>query len=183
MPISDERITEIARDALKGAVEDAIDPINLTDLLWDETDAEDALDDARKRLEAAIREQARYADGSHVLTADGEAPSVDKRALPESLRGDGPCGDCGTPDNVVWHAENVLWNAVMSFPNPPSHGDPGGIVCIPCFVKRVQVAGLNPVGWTLTADWPWRWTPEGFEAAMAMQEQLLAETAAEATPA
>lgn len=94
--------------------------------------------------------------------------------LPDNLRGDGPCGDCGTPDNIVWHAENVLWNAVMSFPNPPSHGDPGGIICIPCFVKRVQVAGLKPVGWTLTADWPWRWTPEGFKVAMAMQERALA---------
>ncbi len=94
--------------------------------------------------------------------------------LPENLRGDGPCGDCGTPDNIVWHAENVLWNAVMSFPNPPSHGDPGGIICIPCFVKRVQVAGLKPVGWTLTADWPWRWTPEGYATVMAMQEKALA---------
>jgi hypothetical protein len=81
--------------------------------------------------------------------------------LPETLRGDGPCRDCGTTDNIVWSAENVLWNEVMSYPDPPKHGDPGGILCIPCFVKRVEVAGLKPVGWRLVADWPWRYVPAG----------------------
>ena len=74
--------------------------------------------------------------------------------LPERLRGDGPCGDCGTSDNIVWFTDNVLWNAVMG--GPGTMDDPGGIVCIPCFIKRTDTAGLDPTGWRLTAEWPWR---------------------------
>lgn len=72
------------------------------------------------------------------------------------LRGDGPCGDCGTVDNLVWFTDNVLWNQVMSHPAPPPPGDPGGIVCIVCFVIRAHAAGLDPVAWRLLPDWPWR---------------------------
>jgi hypothetical protein len=70
-------------------------------------------------------------------------------ALPEDLRGDGPCDDCGTPDNIVWFTESVLWNDVIK-----DQGD-DKILCIPCFVKRVDAAGYYPTGWRLTAEWHW----------------------------
>lgn len=73
--------------------------------------------------------------------------------LPAELRGDGPCHDCGTEDNIVWFAENVLWNHVMG--GPGTMDDPGGIVCIPCFVIRVDKAGLAPTGWRLLPEWRW----------------------------
>lgn len=73
--------------------------------------------------------------------------------LPDELRGDGPCGDCGTSDNIVWFADNVFWNAVMG--GPEALGDPGGIVCIPCFVTRVKAAGFRPSGWRLYPEWAW----------------------------
>lgn len=73
--------------------------------------------------------------------------------LPAELRGDGPCHDCGAEDNIVWFAENVLWNHVMG--GPGTMDDPGGIVCIPCFVIRVDKAGLAPTGWRLLPEWRW----------------------------
>jgi hypothetical protein len=76
--------------------------------------------------------------------------------LPEHLRGDGPCGDCGTLDNIIWFTESVLWNAVMR-PDGET-GDP--LLCIPCFVKRVDAAGLAPTGWRLIPDWHWETTNE-----------------------
>ncbi len=74
--------------------------------------------------------------------------------MPDHLRGDGPCSDCGTSDNVVWFTDNVLWNHVMAFPEV-SFDDPGGILCIPCFVVRVDEAGLFPTGWRLLPDFHW----------------------------
>lgn len=83
----------------------------------------------------------------------------DVASLPDHLRGDGPCQDCGTVDNIVWFAENVLWNHVMAATTPgeenPAFYDPGGIVCIPCFIKRVDAAGLAPTGWRLLPEWRW----------------------------
>jgi hypothetical protein len=80
--------------------------------------------------------------------------------LPGPLRGDGPCQDCGTADNIVWFTDNPLWNEVVARTTPgaqwPTHDDPGAIVCIPCFVLRVHLAGINPVAWRLVPDWPWR---------------------------
>lgn len=73
--------------------------------------------------------------------------------MPDHLRGDGPCDGCGTHDNIVWFAESVLWNEVMSGSEPGS--DPGGIFCIPCFIIRVDKAGLAPTGWRLIPDWHW----------------------------
>ncbi len=73
--------------------------------------------------------------------------------LPERLRGDGPCQDCGTVDNVVWFTDNVFWNQVMG--GPVTIGDPGGIVCIPCFVVRVDAAGFHVTGWRLLPEWHW----------------------------
>ena len=72
-------------------------------------------------------------------------------AVPDELRGDGPCGDCGTLDNIVWFTESVLWNAVMR--PPGSAGEP--LLCILCFVKRVDAAGFYPTGWRLLPDWHW----------------------------
>lgn len=77
--------------------------------------------------------------------------------LPADLRGDGPCHDCETRDNIVWFTENVVWNAVMG--GPGTLDDPGGIVCINCFIKRADAAGLRPTGWFLMAEWPWRTVP------------------------
>jgi len=73
--------------------------------------------------------------------------------LPERLRGDGPCQDCGTLNNIVWFTENVLWNEVMG--DPGTMGDPGGIVCISCFIRRVDRTGLAPTGWRLIPEWHW----------------------------
>ncbi len=74
-------------------------------------------------------------------------------ALPEHLRGDGPCQDCGTLDNIVWFTDNVFWNQVVG--GPATMYDPGGLLCIPCFVLRVDAAGLNPTGWRLLPEWRW----------------------------
>jgi hypothetical protein len=76
---------------------------------------------------------------------------VQAQLLPDELRGDGPCGDCGTVNNIVWFTESVLWNAVM---RPPGYdGEP--LLCIPCFVRRVDAAGYSPTGWRLLPDWHW----------------------------
>lgn len=72
--------------------------------------------------------------------------------LPRRLHGDGPCQDCGGA-NIIWFADNVLWNRVMG--GPDAHDDPGGIVCVTCFVRRVDDAGLAPRGWRLVPDWHW----------------------------
>lgn len=71
--------------------------------------------------------------------------------LSDDLRGDGPCMDCGTKDNIVWFTESVFWNQVMD----PSALGIGGIVCIPCFIVRVDRAGFAPTGWRLIPDWHW----------------------------
>lgn len=73
--------------------------------------------------------------------------------LTTEIRGDGPCHDCGTPDNIVWTTDNPFWNAVMG--GPEARDDPGGIVCVPCFVNRVHAAGYSPVGWRLVPEWRW----------------------------
>lgn len=70
-------------------------------------------------------------------------------ALPDDLRGDGPCGDCDTLDNIVWFTESVLWNDVVR------RDGYDAILCIPCFVIRVDAAGYFPTGWRLLPDWRW----------------------------
>lgn len=77
--------------------------------------------------------------------------------LPEHLRGDGPCQGCGTPDNIVWFTESPVWNFVMG--GPTASSDPGGLLCIPCFVKRADAAGLEPTGWRLLPEWRWTTRP------------------------
>lgn len=66
-------------------------------------------------------------------------------------KGDGPCMDCGG-DNIVWFTDNVIWNHVME---PGSLDDPGGLLCVPCFVRRAERV-LAPTAWKLTPEWPWR---------------------------
>lgn len=66
MPITDERITEIARDAIRNAVSDLTNESTIGELLWDD-DIDDDPDGAYERLEDAIRAEARYADGTAVL--------------------------------------------------------------------------------------------------------------------
>jgi hypothetical protein len=70
-------------------------------------------------------------------------------ALPDGLRGDGPCADCGTLDNIVWFTESVFWNDVVL------RDGADAILCIPCFVKRVDATGYYPTGWRLVPDFHW----------------------------
>lgn len=72
-----------------------------------------------------------------------------------SLRGDGPCADCGTLDNVVWFTDNVFWNAVTG-ENVVHEESRGAILCVPCFVTRADHAGFRPTGWRLLPEWPWQ---------------------------
>jgi hypothetical protein len=76
--------------------------------------------------------------------------------LPQHLRGDGPCGDCGTLDHIIWFTDDVLWNEVVRHREP--NGDP--LMCITCFVARVNAAGFAPTGWRLVPDWHWETTAE-----------------------
>jgi len=76
--------------------------------------------------------------------------------LPDQLRGDGPCEDCSTFDNIIWYTDNVLWNEVVRTPNDGRCG----ILCIMCFIIRVNNAGLAPTGWRLIPDWHWETTEE-----------------------
>lgn len=73
--------------------------------------------------------------------------------LPIGLRGDGPCTDCSTWNNIVWFTDNVFWNAVCRQGN---YDEP--ILCIPCFVKRARKFGYLPTGWRLLPEWEWRQT-------------------------
>jgi hypothetical protein len=68
--------------------------------------------------------------------------------LPEHLIGDGPCHDCGAL-NIIWFTSNRLWNRVMG--GELAVDDPGGILCIPCFVIRADLAGLKVSAWKLEA--------------------------------
>lgn len=73
--------------------------------------------------------------------------------LTDELRGDGPCRDCGTEDNIRWFTDSTLWNTVIG--GPGATGDPGGILCIPCFVSRTDEAGYWPRAWRLLPEWHW----------------------------
>ena len=73
-------------------------------------------------------------------------------SLPSELRGDGPCSDCGTNDNIVWFTDDVFWNEVCR--GESDYDDP--ILCIPCFVTRVDAKGYEPMSWRLLPEWGWR---------------------------
>lgn len=87
------------------------------------------------------------------LTRQAEAITKPPGALPAELQGDGPCKDCGTAHNIRWFTESVFWNQVIG--GPGTMGDPGGILCIPCFVKRTDAAGYWPRAWLLLPEWHW----------------------------
>lgn len=74
--------------------------------------------------------------------------------LPEEMRGDGPCMDCGTHDTPVWFTDNVFWNAVVG--GPGTRYDPGGLLCPICFIRRAETV-TAPTGWKLTPEWPVRY--------------------------
>lgn len=73
-----------------------------------------------------------------------------------TLRGDGPCQQCGTLDIVTWFAPSVFWNAVVrNHPESPYY-ESDAILCIPCFVALAEEVGFRPTSWQLTPEWPWR---------------------------
>lgn len=65
-------------------------------------------------------------------------------AHPEAL-----CQDCAGP-NRVWFAPSPLWNLVMG--GPEAKGDPGGIVCPMCFIRRAEEAGIVPTAWVVAPE-------------------------------
>lgn len=69
--------------------------------------------------------------------------------LPDHLKGDGPCSDCGTSDNPVWFTESVFWNEVV---RQGDYVEP--TLCIDCFVVRVDRAGFY-CAWRLLPEWHW----------------------------
>lgn len=67
--------------------------------------------------------------------------------MPDEVRGDTPCEDCGTDKNIVWSTDNVFWNDVM--------GDEKSLIlCVPCFVIRAE-AKYRPTGWRLIPEFQW----------------------------
>lgn len=72
--------------------------------------------------------------------------------VPDHLRGDGPCSNCGTLDNIVWFTESVFWNAVVR--TEPRLTDNAEILCIPCFVKMADYRGYR-CQWRLLPEWHW----------------------------
>lgn len=72
--------------------------------------------------------------------------------LGKTIAGDGPCGDCGTSENVVWFTDNVFWNAIVR--SQPDYVEP--ILCIPCFVRRTEALGYRPTGWRVHPEFHWQ---------------------------
>jgi hypothetical protein len=48
----------------------------------------------------------------------------------------------------VWFTDSVFWNNVCTESSP--------ILCLRCFIKRVEAKGFQPIGWRVTPEWPWR---------------------------
>lgn len=65
-----------------------------------------------------------------------------------TLDGDTPCKDCGTEENIIWFTDSILWNNVIGTKE-------SAILCLRCFVKRVEDAGLEPKSWRVMPEWPW----------------------------
>lgn len=80
-----------------------------------------------------------------------------KAKLPKKLKGDIPCADCGTEENIIWSIENVFWNAVMNddiVGNEKSNTHGSKILCVKCFVIRANKK-YDVSGWKLVPDWKW----------------------------
>lgn len=69
--------------------------------------------------------------------------------LPENIKGDGPCADCGTENNLCWFTDNVFWNSVVRVGD---YKEP--ILCMNCFAIRVDKAGYE-CHWRLLPEWKW----------------------------
>ena len=70
-----------------------------------------------------------------------------KDRLTKNMKGDIPCGDCGTDDNRVWYTDNVFWNDIMK--------KEGGLILCPIyFIKRAEKK-YKPTGWRLTPSFKW----------------------------
>lgn len=73
--------------------------------------------------------------------------------VPPLVRGDGPCADCGTLNNIVWFTDNVFWNAVTG--ESVVYADrTGAVLCVGCFVTRAE-AIFHPTGWRLIPEFSW----------------------------
>lgn len=59
------------------------------------------------------------------------------------------CEDCDGPV-PVWFAPNSLWNLVKG--GPHATDDPGGFLCLNCFVIRAEAAGICPTAWVLDEE-------------------------------
>lgn len=135
-----EATVELAAAAIAKACDDEdvfTSEVN-TDAHWD-LNREVYRDDARSALDALA--------AAGLLLPEGA-----ETRLPDHLRGDGPCQDCGTPDNIVWTIESVFWNRVLG--GEGARDDPGGLLCVPCFVKRADAAGFV-CRWRLAPEWHW----------------------------
>lgn len=97
----------------------------------------DALKDAVRRARFHERENyARWQEAEGTLASLGIRPWQ-----PDD--GDSRCKECGRP-NVVWFADNTIWNAVM--------GDGHGVLCPTCFALRAdQHLPSRPI-WRLTTE-------------------------------
>ena len=60
-----------------------------------------------------------------------------QKQLPKKLRGDYPCADCGTKENIIWSTDNIFWNAIMKDDITGSENC-SGILCVNCFVIRAE---------------------------------------------
>lgn len=78
-----------------------------------------------------------------------------------TLEGDRPCADCGTSDNLVWFTDDVLWNTVIRSDLSRWGVDP--VLCVTCFVRLAEEAGLRPTGWRVLPQWPWAWDDDATE--------------------
>jgi hypothetical protein len=71
--------------------------------------------------------------------------------VPEHLRGDTPCEDCGG-DNIKWFTLNVVWNEVREA-QERFGSEAASIVCPTCFVVRADAAGYDVRSWLLLPTW------------------------------
>lgn len=59
------------------------------------------------------------------------------------------CQDCGC-HVPVWLAPSPLWNLVMG--GPDATDDPGGYICVHCFIRRAEEAGQRPSAWVVLPE-------------------------------
>lgn len=90
---------------------------------------------------------------SHGLRARHETREARAASrLPEHIRGDGPCSNCGTRNNPIWFTESVFWNAVVRV--EPRLTDDAEILCMACFIIMADQRGYR-CHWRLLPEWHW----------------------------